>query len=121
MRFEQHRPGELVAVDPDQAFTHTSLPFCVRLGFELGRDGWNTATERARKVTSCPSSQNVPWIHRSAPQTDATDQRFQQKARELESGRGAAFRVVQLRSCSQELESDSGDAERYRESRLEYR
>jgi len=34
--------SELVAVDPDQAFTHTSLPFCVRLGFELGRDGWNT-------------------------------------------------------------------------------
>jgi hypothetical protein len=64
---------------------------------------------------------NVPWIHRSAPQTDATDQRFQQKARELESGCGAAFRVVQLRSRSQELESDSGDAEPYRESRLEYR
>ena len=51
--------GELVAVDPDQAFTHTSLPFCVRLGFELGRDGWNTSTERARKVTSCPSSQTM--------------------------------------------------------------
>ena len=46
--------GEVVAFDPDQTFIHTPLPFCVCLGFELGRGGRNTATDRARKVNSCP-------------------------------------------------------------------
>ena|SRR6266849_130237 len=41
--------GEVVAFDPDQAFTHTSSAFCVRLGLELGDDGWNTSMlERGR-------------------------------------------------------------------------
>jgi hypothetical protein len=29
--------GEVIPFDPDQAFTHTSPDFCVRLGLELGR------------------------------------------------------------------------------------
>jgi hypothetical protein len=47
--------GEVVIFEPDQAFTHASPAFCVRLGLKLGGDGWNTSRERARKVNSCPS------------------------------------------------------------------
>jgi hypothetical protein len=31
--------GEVVLFDPDQAFTHTSSAFCVRLGLKLGNEG----------------------------------------------------------------------------------
>src|SRR6266446_6327958 len=41
--------GEVVAFDPDQAFTHTSRPLRA-FGLELGGDGWNTSREGARKV-----------------------------------------------------------------------
>jgi hypothetical protein len=51
--------GEVVPFDPDQAFTHTSPAFCVRLGLERGRGGRNTSTERAWKVNSCLSPQNI--------------------------------------------------------------
>jgi len=46
--------GKVVAFDPDQSFTHTSTSFTGALGLELGRRGWNTSVERARK-DSCPS------------------------------------------------------------------
>jgi hypothetical protein len=51
--------GEVVLFDPDQAFTHTSPAFCVRLGLKLGDDGRNTSRKRARKVNSCPSLETI--------------------------------------------------------------
>ena len=46
--------GEVVLLDPDQAFTHTSPAFCKRLGWELGGDGRNTSRGRARKGELLP-------------------------------------------------------------------
>ena len=41
--------GELVAVDPNQAFIHTSLPFCVRLDSSSGATGGtHQQSERGR-------------------------------------------------------------------------
>jgi hypothetical protein len=37
--------AEIVAVDPDQMFVHTSPAFCMRLGLKLGGDGRNTSRE----------------------------------------------------------------------------
>ena len=51
--------GEVVIFEPDQAFTHTSPAFCVRLGLKLDGDGRNTSRERARKVNSCPSLETI--------------------------------------------------------------
>ncbi len=51
--------GEVVPFDPDQAFTHTSPAFCVRLGLKLGDDARNTSRERAGKVNSCPSLETI--------------------------------------------------------------
>src|ERR1035437_2355305 len=40
--------GEVVPFEPDQAFTHASPAFCVRLGLKLGGDERNTSRERGR-------------------------------------------------------------------------
>jgi hypothetical protein len=51
--------GELVAVDQIKRLLIYLYLFACVWDFELGRDGWNTSTERARKVISCPSSQTM--------------------------------------------------------------
>jgi hypothetical protein len=41
--------GEVVPFDPDQAFTHTSPAYCVRLGLKLGDEGGtHRGSERGR-------------------------------------------------------------------------
>ena len=39
--------GEVVIFEPDQAFTHASPVFCVRLGLKLGGNGRNTSRASA--------------------------------------------------------------------------
>jgi hypothetical protein len=53
-QWEQHQP---VKSSPSTLIKRLFIqPYlCVRLGFELGRDGWNNINKRARKVNSCPS------------------------------------------------------------------
>src|SRR6266849_6008839 len=47
--------GEVIPLDPDQAFVHTSLPFACVWDSSSGATGGTTSIERARKVNSCPS------------------------------------------------------------------
>ena len=47
--------GEVIPLDPDQAFVHTSLPFACVWDSSSGAAGGTTSIERARKVNSCPS------------------------------------------------------------------
>jgi hypothetical protein len=59
--------GELVAVDPDQAFTHTSLPFLRSFGIRARArrvEHFNRASAEGEILPVVADT--VPWIHRSA-------------------------------------------------------
>ena len=59
--------GELVAVDPDQAFTHTSLPFLRAFGIRAPARRVEHINRASAEGEILPVvADNVPWIHRSA-------------------------------------------------------
>ena len=59
--------GEVVPFDPDQAFTHTSPAFCVRLGLKLGGDGRKHIERASAEGELLPVARGtLPWNQRQA-------------------------------------------------------